>query len=150
LYHAAGSRGTQAGLELGARMFDAGYQVIGVAVSPGGSEKQQRAARIASAMADRLGIDASFDPDAFITDERHYGEGYAIPTAAGMEAIRLLARTEAVLLDPVYSGKAMAGLIDHIHTGEISPDETVVFLHTGGVPGLFAQAAAVVSSAAKK
>jgi 1-aminocyclopropane-1-carboxylate deaminase/D-cysteine desulfhydrase-like pyridoxal-dependent ACC family enzyme len=73
------------------------------------------------------------------TDQRFIGEGYGIPTAECLEAIRLLARTEAILLDPCYTGKGMAGLIHDIRTKAIGSDETVVFLHTGGAPALFAQ-----------
>jgi 1-aminocyclopropane-1-carboxylate deaminase/D-cysteine desulfhydrase-like pyridoxal-dependent ACC family enzyme len=65
------------------------------------------------------------------------GEAYGIPTPGCIEAIRLVARTEAVILDPNYTGKAMAGLIDQIRQGNADRDETVVFLHTGGLPALF-------------
>jgi L-cysteate sulfo-lyase len=67
----------------------------------------------------------------------YVGAGYGIPTPGMIEAVTLLARLEGVLLDPVYSGKGMAGLIDLIRTGAIGPDKTVVFLHTGGSVGLF-------------
>ena len=66
------------------------------------------------------------------------GPGYGIPTPEGVEAIRLVARTEGVFLDPTYTGKAMAGLIAEIQSGRIRKDDTGVFLHTGGEPGLFA------------
>jgi D-cysteine desulfhydrase family pyridoxal phosphate-dependent enzyme len=145
LYHASGSRGTQAGLELGARIFRAHYQVIGIAVSPGGAAKQQTAASIAEDAAGRLDVEHRLDPAELITDEGFFGEGYAIPTPAAVDAIRLLARTEGILLDPVYTAKAMAGLLDHIRNGIVSPDDTLVFLHTGGVPGLFAQAGQVLA-----
>jgi D-cysteine desulfhydrase/L-cysteate sulfo-lyase len=65
------------------------------------------------------------------------GEAYGVPTDAGLEAIRLLARCEVVFLDPVYSGKAMAALIAHVRAGELDPDDAVIFLHTGGGPSLF-------------
>ena len=68
----------------------------------------------------------------------YVGKGYGIPTQEGLEAIKLVARSEGIFLDPVYTSKAMAGLIDHINQGEIGKDETVVFLHTGGFPSLFA------------
>jgi len=85
-----------------------------------------------------LGLEMKFKPDEFITHQQYYGTGYAAPTAAADDAIRLVARTEAIVLDPVYTGKAMSGMIDHIRQGQIDPSETVVFLHTGGIPGLFA------------
>jgi 1-aminocyclopropane-1-carboxylate deaminase/D-cysteine desulfhydrase-like pyridoxal-dependent ACC family enzyme len=66
------------------------------------------------------------------------GRGYGIPTAEGIDALRLVARTEGLFLDPTYTGKAMAGLIAEIRSGHITREETIVFLHTGGEPGLFA------------
>ena len=72
-----------------------------------------------------------------MTDQGYIGEGYGIPTEEALEAIELLAKTEAILLDPCYTSKAMAALIDHVRRRELSPDETVVFLHTGGMPALF-------------
>jgi D-cysteine desulfhydrase family pyridoxal phosphate-dependent enzyme len=145
LYYASGSRGTQAGLELGAQLFGASYRPIGIAVSGGEPEKLDHAVRIAREAAELLGVVANIDPEQLITDQGYFGEGYAIPTAAGIEAIRIVARSEGVLLDPVYTGKAMAGLIDHIRNELIDPAETVVFLHTGGAPGFFAQSATVLS-----
>jgi D-cysteine desulfhydrase family pyridoxal phosphate-dependent enzyme len=139
LYYASGSRGTQAGIELGARMFAVGYRPHGIAVSAGEDEKQRRAARVVNDAAALLGVSVRVDPSDLITDQRFIGEGYGIPTVECLEAIRLLARTEAILLDPCYTGKAMAGLIHDVRTGAIPPDETVVFLHTGGAPALFAQ-----------
>jgi D-cysteine desulfhydrase family pyridoxal phosphate-dependent enzyme len=145
LYHASGSRGTQAGLELGARLFDAPWRVTGIAVSPGEEQKRERAAQLIADASDLIGASVHVDVDLLHTDENYFGAGYAVPTALANEAIGLIARTEGIFLDPVYTGKAMAGLIDHIRTGVIAPDETVVFLHTGGVPGLFAMGEAVLA-----
>lgn len=140
LYYASGSRGTQAGLELGARAFGVEYRLHGIAVSAGEDEKQSRAARLVNDAATLIGLSIRVDPSDLPTDQRFIGEGYGIPTAECLEAIRLLARNEAILLDPCYTGKGMAGLIHDVRTGAISPDETVMFLHTGGAPALFAQA----------
>jgi len=139
LYYASGSRGTQAGLTLGALASDAPYRVYGVAVSAGEPEKIERAKRIANEAAERLGFSERIDREHLFTDQGYIGDGYGIPTAGGLEAIELLARTEAILLDPCYTSKAMAALIDHVRTGELRPDETVVFVHTGGMPALFTQ-----------
>ena len=137
LYYASGSRGTQAGLTLGARLCGAPYRVYGVAVSGGEPEKIERARRIANEAAMRLQVADRLDlPDLF-TDQNFIGEGYGIVTAAALEAIRLLARTEAIVLDPCYTSKAMAALIAHVRARELSPDDVVVFLHTGGMPALF-------------
>ena len=140
LYHASGSRGTQAGLELGLRLFGAPWRVMGIAVSGGEEEKRMRAAALITEAAAMLGATVQVVAEELYTDQRYFGADYAIPTRAANEAIALVARSEGILLDPVYTGKAMAGLIDHVRAGEIGPEETVVFLHTGGVPGLFAMA----------
>lgn len=142
LYFAAGSRGTQAGIVLGARLHGAGWTPHGVAVSPGDPEKTARAVALAEAAAELLGSDVGIAPEDVITHQEMIGAGYAIPTDESRAALRLLARTDALLLDPVYTAKAMAGLLRHIRDGHIAPDETVVFLHTGGVPALFTTAAA--------
>jgi L-cysteate sulfo-lyase len=72
-----------------------------------------------------------------VTDQSHIGDGYGIPTRGGLEAIDLLAKTEAILLDPCYTSKAMAALIDDVRRRDIDARETIVFLHTGGMPALF-------------
>ena len=77
------------------------------------------------------------DRSDLFTDQGYIGDGYGIPTAGGMEAIALLAKTEAIVLDPCYTSKAMAALIDHVRKGVLRPDQTVVFLHTGGMPAIF-------------
>ena len=137
LYYASGSRGTQAGLTLGARLCSAGYDVYGVAVSAGEPEKIERAKRIANEAAERLGLAERLDRSDLFTDQGYIGEGYGIPTPGGLEAIELLAKTEAIVLDPCYTSKAMAALIDHVRKGLVRPDQTIVFLHTGGMPAVF-------------
>ena len=79
---------------------------------------------------------ASIATDLF-TDQGFIGEGYGIPTPLALESIDLLARTEAILLDPVYTSKGFSALIAHVRAGDIPPTDTVVFLHTGGMPALF-------------
>ena len=140
MYYASGSRGTQAGLVLGAKLYSAPYRLYGMAVSGGEPEKTARALRVANAAADLLGVTTRVTADDLLTDHNYFGEAYGVVTAAGLEAIRLLARSEGILLDPVYTAKAMAGMIDHLRRGEVWPSDTVVFLHTGGTPALFAYA----------
>ena len=95
-------------------------------------------ARYATKTAECLGVDVQLEPsDIHVTDE-FVGKDYGIPTEAGMEAIALLARNEGILVDVSYSGKAMSGLIDHVRKGLYSPDQDIVFIHTGGTPALFA------------
>jgi D-cysteine desulfhydrase family pyridoxal phosphate-dependent enzyme len=137
LYYASGSRGTQAGLTLGARLSGAPYRLWGVAVSGGEPEKIERARRVANEAAARLGVEARIDLADLFTDQDHIGEGYGIPTSEALDAIRLLARTEAILLDPCYTSKAMAALIRHVRAGDVAASDAIVFLHTGGMPALF-------------
>jgi D-cysteine desulfhydrase family pyridoxal phosphate-dependent enzyme len=139
LYYASGSRGTQAGLTLGAKLCDAPYRVHGVAVSAGEPEKIERARRIANEAAALLQLAERLELSDLVTDQNFIGAGYGVPTVEGMEAITLLARSEAIVLDPCYTSKAMAALIQHVRTGEIGPEETVVFLHTGGAPAIFTE-----------
>ena len=138
LYYASGSRGTQAGLTLGAKVFSAPYALYGIAVSGGEPQKTGRALRIATEAAGILGMAPRVSREDLQADEGYIGPGYGIPTPACLEAIKLLARCEGIFLDPVYTGKAMAGMIDHIRRETFQPDDTVLFLHTGGTPALFA------------
>jgi 1-aminocyclopropane-1-carboxylate deaminase/D-cysteine desulfhydrase-like pyridoxal-dependent ACC family enzyme len=142
LYYASGSRGTQAGLELGSRLFSPPYALLGIAVSGGEEEKRVRAARIANEAGALLGAGVTIAAEHLVTNQDHIGAGYGIPTEGCLEAIRLLAEGDGVLLDPTYTAKAMAALIADVRSGAIAPDETILFLHTGGVPALFAHAAA--------
>jgi D-cysteine desulfhydrase family pyridoxal phosphate-dependent enzyme len=138
LYYASGSRGTQAGLTLGAKMYGAPYRLFGIAVGGGEHEKTERAIRITNETAKLLGVDLNLKPNDVLTDQGYIGAGYGISTPGCLEAISLLALSEGIFLDPVYTGKAMACLIDHIRRHLIAPGETVIFLHTGGTPALFA------------
>ncbi len=139
LYYASGSRGTQAGLTFGAKLCEAPYQVYGVAVSAGEPEKIERAKRIANEAAALLKLPERLALDDLVTDQNFIGEGYGIPTKEGLEAIAIFARSEAILLDPCYTSKAAAAMISHIRAGEIGAEETVIFLHTGGMPALFTE-----------
>jgi D-cysteine desulfhydrase family pyridoxal phosphate-dependent enzyme len=140
LYYASGSRGTQAGLTLGAKLCRARYQVTGIAVSGGEPEKIERAKRIANEAAERLALPERLELLDLVTDQRQIGAGYGIPTPAALEAIALLASSEAILLDPCYTAKAMAGLIEDVRNGVLAASDCVVFLHTGGTPALFTEA----------
>ncbi|MGI9254099.1 MAG: D-cysteine desulfhydrase family protein, partial [Thermomicrobiales bacterium] len=144
LYHATGSLGTQAGVVVGARAFAAPFEVRGIAVSHPAGEKPPRGAALANETARLMGLEATFSSDDVLVDGGYVGEAYGKRTPGCLEAIRLLAGTEGILLDPVYSGKAMAGLIDHIRAGRFRPNQSVVFLHTGGSPALFAHGEALL------
>ena len=92
-----------------------------------------------------MGLGITLTENDFYNDDSFVGERYGVPTQAGLEAIKLVAQTEGILLDPVYSGKAMSALIQHIKQGKLPKDSPVVFLHTGGAPALFGYAADVLS-----
>ncbi|MGE0359351.1 MAG: D-cysteine desulfhydrase family protein [Vicinamibacterales bacterium] len=141
LYFASGSRGTQAGLTLGAHLCAAPYRLHGIAVSAGEPEKHERARRAAREAAALLGFDDGVLGAEFVTDQGFIGDGYGVPTAECLEATVLAARTEALVLDLTYTAKALAALIRHVRLGEIPADDVVVFLHTGGAPALFTRAA---------
>lgn len=148
MYFASGSRGTQAGLTLGAHLLGLPYDLHGVAVSGGEPEKIERARRVAGEAAALLGADASVREARFFTDQGFIGDGYGLPTPEGLEAMRLAARTEALVLDPTYTAKGLAALVAHVRSSELGADDTVVFLHTGGAPAtLTSKAAAALVSA---
>jgi L-cysteate sulfo-lyase len=135
---ACGSAGTLAGLVTGAKALSAGFSVQGFSVDLPCDEVQRRALVLAQETAELLGAECTVTEDDVLVSDEYIGEAYGVPSAGGMEAIDLVARTEGVLLDPVYTGKAMAGLIDQIRSGRFERSEDVIFLHTGGAPALFA------------
>lgn len=138
LYFPTGSQGTQAGLVAGALVFDAPFEIRGVAVEATTAELAQEALPLTNETLDLLGSDRRLELNEISIDDTQVGEGYAIPTKAGMAAIGLLARTEAIILDPVYTGKAMAALIADVRAGMFGPDDAIIYLHTGGGPSVFA------------
>jgi D-cysteine desulfhydrase len=89
-------------------------------------------------------MEAAFRPDDFVVNQDYLGGGYGVVGELEREAIRLTARVEGLLLDPVYTGRAMGGLMDMVRRGLIGPDETILFWHTGGMPALFAYADVLV------
>jgi L-cysteate sulfo-lyase len=134
---ATGSAGTQAGLVVGLEGANAGVPVLGIGVRLPKDAQEANVHRLAEATADFVGMRGGITRSAVMANCDYVGSGYGQPTPGMTEAVLMLARLEGVLLDPVYSGKAMAGLIDLIRKGEIRKGETVVFLHTGGAVGLF-------------
>jgi D-cysteine desulfhydrase family pyridoxal phosphate-dependent enzyme len=140
LYFASGSGGTQAGIALAARLLEMPYRIRGILDSPDSAEFRTRALEAAHGAAALVGSDLRLTQEELAPLDGYYGEGYAAPTPEADAAILLLARTEAIFLDPVYTAKAMSALLDHVRTGQIRADETVVFVHTGGTPALFAAA----------
>ena len=115
-------------------------RIHGVSVSRGAESQKKLVAEMTNKVYALLDIDKTVGPEDVIVHDEYYGEKYAVPTEAGNEAIRLVAQTEAILLDPVYTGKAMSGMIDMLRKGLLDDAEAVLFFHTGGYPSLFAYA----------
>ena len=136
---ASSSGGTQAGLVLGARFFGFPGKVLGISVDEPQRDLQKRVAALASDTSERLGPRLEFAPDEVPVNADYCAAGYGVLTGAEREAIQLFARCEGLLLDPVYTGRAAAGMIDLIRKGFFKKDETVLFWHTGGQPALFAE-----------
>ena len=136
---ACGTAGTQLGLMVGSLLYCAGEaKVIGISVSRPQDLLMERLETGLAKALDFLEVAGRVPEMEFSVLDEYIGEGYGIPTPAMREAVKLLARLEGLILDPVYTGKAMAGLIDLVRQGRFRPDEVVVFVHTGGIPGLFA------------
>lgn len=140
MFSASSSGGTQAGLVLGAKLYGYEGKIIGISVDLPREELLSKLVSLAQATAGRWGFDLSLDREDFIVYDDYRGGGYGVMGPPEVEAIRFLARTEAILLDPIYTGRAMAGLIDLIRRGAFRPDEAVIFWHTGGTPTIFAYA----------
>jgi D-cysteine desulfhydrase len=135
---ASGSAGTHAGLLAGLWGTRSGIPVVGVNVSRKKAQQEELVFKLARETAALAGIDGELPRDAVLCFDDYVGAGYSLPTAGMVEAVKMLARTEAVLLDPVYTGKAMAGLIDQVRKGFFEKGENVLFVHTGGSPALYA------------
>lgn len=136
--HAAGSGGTQAGLIVGNKALKAGIEVVGISVEPDGDWLLNITVEIADGCAKLLGLDFSITPEDVKLIYDYVGKGHGVLTEEVINAIKLVAETEGVLLDPIYTCKAMAGLIDLAKQGRFRRKENVVFLHTGGLPAIFA------------
>ena len=136
---ALGGGGTQAGLVLGFKQLKLPINVIGISVF---HKKKSKAiyevVTMVNETAKLLALDVAVTPDEVTVYDDYIGQGYGIITDDCIEAIRLVAQTEGIFLDPVYTGKAMAGLIDLIRKGQFTSKDTVVFVHTGGLPAVFA------------
>lgn len=135
--HATGSTGTQAGLVTGLAGARTGVPVLGIGVRAPRVEQEDKVFALAERTAEHIGIGGAVGRADVVANCDYVGEGYGIPTPGMVEAVELLARLEGLLLDPVYSGKGMAGLIDLVRRGHFGADDNIVFLHTGGSVGLF-------------
>jgi 1-aminocyclopropane-1-carboxylate deaminase/D-cysteine desulfhydrase-like pyridoxal-dependent ACC family enzyme len=135
---ATSSGGTHAGLLLGQRVFGFTGRVLGISVDESEEWLKQEVSQLATATSEKLGERIEFTPPDVLVNADYCGAGYGIITEREREAIGLFARYEGLVLDPVYTGRAAAGMIDLIRKGFFNNNDTVLFLHTGGQPALFA------------
>jgi D-cysteine desulfhydrase family pyridoxal phosphate-dependent enzyme len=136
---ASSSGGTQAGLVAGARLFNFQGKVLGISVDEHKKDLQESVAALANITADFLGEKLDLVPDDVEVSADYLGGGYGVMGEPEKQAIQLFAREEGLLLDPVYTGRAAAGLIDLIHKGYFKSEDEVLFWHTGGTPALFSE-----------
>ena len=139
---ATGSAGTQAGLAVGLKLSNSDMGLLGISVRMPKAQQEANVLRLAQATAARLGQPDLMQAEDIVANSDYVGSGYGKPTPDGLEAIELFARHEGILLDPVYSGKGAAGLIDLIRKGHFSRDQRILFLHTGGAIALFGYSSA--------
>jgi L-cysteate sulfo-lyase len=137
---ATSSGGTQSGLVLGAKLSGYTDRVLGISVDHTADYLVPLLVKLANATAQHIGAALTFSAQDFEVNDHYLGGGYAVMGEPEREAIRLCAQTEGLLVDPVYTGRAMAGLIDLIRAGEFKSEQSVLFWHTGGTPALFAYA----------
>lgn len=135
--HATGSTGTQAGLVAGFTATNSHVPVLGISVRAPKAKQEENVWNLASRTRELLGVPGELPRETVVANSDYVGDGYGLPTESMLEALTLFARHEGILLDPVYSGKGAAGLIDLIRKGHFTRDENVVFIHTGGSAGLF-------------
>ena len=137
---ASGSAGTHAGMAVGLRASGSELPILGIGVNVPRDEQEAKVFDLACATAEYIDRPGCVSRQDIVADCNYIGAGYGEPTSSMNEAVLMLARTEGLLFDPVYSGKALAGMIDYIRNGRFKAGQKIVFLHTGGVAGLFAYA----------
>ena len=136
LFVASSSAATQAGLEIGSRLYMPFCKVYGIAVSCDKKTQQEKVAKLINETCKYLSLNIDVRSEDVCIYDEYFGGKYAVPTKECIEAIKLVGRTEAIILDPVYSGKAMSGMLDLLRKGQLDCYESVVFVHTGGSPAI--------------
>ena len=136
LLHATGSAGTQAGLVTGLRAMNVGIPLLGIGVRSPKEKQEESVFGLAVRTAEKIGAAGAVTRGDVVANTDYVGPGYGLPAEDTLEAIDLFARFEAILLDPVYSAKGAAGMIDLIRKGTFKKGQRIVFLHTGGAIGL--------------
>lgn len=134
---ATGSAGTHAGLVAGSLAHGAGASIFGVSVARKTPDLHPRVLQLTGEVLLAMGSDRQVRPEDIMLDDGFIGDGYGRPTPEMVEAVQIVGRFEGLVLDPVYTGKAMAGLIHHVRSGAFGRDEKILFWHTGGGQGIF-------------
>ena len=143
---ATGCGVTQAGLLVGFKLMGLNCRLYGITVSRSRDECIAYIKQLINETEDVLGLNSRVKNDEIFVYDENIGEGYSVPTSEGIDAIRLVAQTEGIFLDPIYTGKAMAGLTDLVKKDLIGSDNTVIFLHTGGSPSIFSNSTIISNS----
>ena len=144
IFMAAGT--STAGLALAGKLLGEPYRVHPVSVGPSREEVERQVCGYANAVAEHLGFDVGLGSDDITVHDEYVGERYGLPTEAGLEAMRLAGRCEGLVLDPVYTAKSLSALVDQVRRGAVGPDETAVFVHSGGLPIVFAYSEEVLAA----
>ncbi len=137
IFHSSSSGGTQAGLELGKRLFAVKAKIIGVSADNSVAEIREEIMAAAGPIQKRLKVNTMVDPEEIRVETGFVGPGYGVPSDASLEAEKIFADTEGILLDQTYTAKAAAALIAYARKGFFKPDDKVLFWHTGGLVNLF-------------
>ncbi len=135
---ASGSAGTHSGLVVGFWGNNSGVPVVGINVGQAKEPQEARVRDLVHRTTEHLGLEGQPPPEAVLCFDEYLGPGYSLPTPEMVAAVKVVAQSEAILLDPVYTGKTMAGLIDLIGKGYFKKGQNVLFVHTGGAPALYA------------
>ena len=138
--YVCGANMTPAGMALGFKALGRDIRLVNITPIQWSEPRAHDIVRISNAAAVLLDLDVRLEVDDIESSDDFIGERYGVMSDAGREALKLIARTEGIILDPVYSSKALAGLIDHVRKGRFTKEDTVLFVHTGGMPALFAYA----------
>lgn len=139
IFHASGSGGTIAGIVAGKKLAGSNARIVGIGVSKKDESYLKKIVALANSAIEYIGSKETVTADDFYYDSNYYAPGYEMPSEGGTKAIKELAATEGIFVDPVYSGKGFAGMLDYIRSGKVPQGSNVLFWHTGGNTALFAE-----------
>lgn len=150
IFHASGSGGTLAGLTAGKKLIGSDTRIVAIGVGAKNDSYIPGIVKLANEALSYIGSNTTVTSDDFSYDANYYAPGYEVPNEAGTMAIKELAGTEGILVDPVYTGKAFAGMLDYIRSGKVRKGSNILFWHTGGTTALFAEKAIIGDITSKR